>query len=211
MKTKKLSLVAAALLLAFALGGCDLFKELPEGVTLPTGEGNTASSPITDAESIKQLIVATYAAAPSSVELEVTQQADNFMRGIVHIGKKPTKSGNFLAYKEGDNWKLAFQGNGPVSCGMLQEKSFPAEMTGDCFGAGGRGKGYEQYPAITAEDCGKQNGKSVNPNLNSACAVGENPIGSIGGSLCCAADKPVAAEVVAPEAAPVEISTPAAE
>jgi hypothetical protein len=189
MKIKNLSIVVVLALTLAVLPGCDLLKELPVGVTLPTEDGsNTAGSPITDAEAVKQLIVANYATAPSSVELEIQNQADNFMRGLVRIGKLPTKSGVFLAYKEGEEWKLAFQGNGPIACGLTQEKGFPVEMTADCFGAGGTGKGYEQYAAITAEDCASKRGRVVKPDLNSACLIGEAPTGSIGDSLCCTPD-----------------------
>jgi len=88
-----------------------------------------------DIEAIKQAFIDKYNKSATEVQIEVNQFDGNFARGSVKFAMNGEfgAGGIFLAYKEGSVWKLAFDGNGGISCSEMESYNFPIDMISDCY------------------------------------------------------------------------------
>ncbi len=87
-----------------------------------------------DVAGIKQAFMDKYAKSADEVQVTVNQAEGDYARGSVKFAPigEPGEGGIFLAYKENNIWKLAFDGNGMYSCAIVSQYGFPADMIPDC-------------------------------------------------------------------------------
>lgn len=84
---------------------------------------------------IKQLFAEKYNKDLSDIQIVIAQQTENHLRGSV----KFAMNGNFgeggivLAAKVDGKWQIVFDGNGGISCALVESFNFPAEMIDDCY------------------------------------------------------------------------------
>ncbi|MFA6307312.1 MAG: DUF333 domain-containing protein [Patescibacteria group bacterium] len=85
-------------------------------------------------DKIKQLFVKKYQKDQAEVRVTVNQQTKNYARGGVKFGRDGIGEGGiFLASKVNGEWQLVFDGNGMISCSLIEDYDFPASMIPDCF------------------------------------------------------------------------------
>ena len=85
-------------------------------------------------EEIKQLFIQKYNKPEDEIKVTVNQQTANYARGGVKFGKNGIGEGGiFLAAKVNSEWQLVFDGNGSISCSLLEDYDFPDSMVVDCF------------------------------------------------------------------------------
>jgi len=83
---------------------------------------------------IKQLFIKKYNKPGDEVLVYINQQTNNYARGGVKFGKDGVGEGGiFLVAKVDGKWQLIFDGNGIISCSLLENYNFPKTMVTDCF------------------------------------------------------------------------------
>lgn len=90
---------------------------------------------------LMNLFAEKYKKDPKDVIIKITQQIarpeseiKEYIRGSVVFGASGTGEGGiFLAVMEGGEYKLIFDGNGGISCELVDRYDFPEEMVADCF------------------------------------------------------------------------------
>ena len=87
-----------------------------------------------DLSAIKQAFMDKNAKSADEGQVTVEKAVAGHARGSVKFARpgEPGEGGIFLAYKEEGVWKLAFDGNGGISCALTDEYGFPADMIPDC-------------------------------------------------------------------------------
>lgn len=84
-------------------------------------------------EAIKQLFAKKYNKPLSEITVTISQQDENHARGSVLYGQPGAgEGGNYLAAKVNGNWQLVYDGNGQISCTLVESYNFPAAMISDC-------------------------------------------------------------------------------
>lgn len=88
-----------------------------------------------DLESIKKAFMDKYQKSADEIQVYVSQFDGNFARGGVKFSMNGEfgEGGIFLACKEKDAWKLAFDGNGMYACEAMEKYDFPPAMIPDCY------------------------------------------------------------------------------
>lgn len=83
---------------------------------------------------IRNALAKKYSKKVSEVDIKISKEADSHVRGAVTFAPGDTEnSGMFLAVKQGEDWKIVFDGNGSYACEDIEQYSFPEEMVEDCF------------------------------------------------------------------------------
>lgn len=86
---------------------------------------------------IKRLFADKYQKPLTEISIKISRETENHVRGGVTIGEPgPGAGGNFLAAKVNGAWQIIFDGNGQISCKLVNSYGFPAEMISDCIGDG---------------------------------------------------------------------------
>ncbi|MBU1177292.1 hypothetical protein KKH96_02495 [Patescibacteria group bacterium] len=80
---------------------------------------------------IKNLFIKKYPKYASTISIDILHEAKNHVRGNV-IFQQGAEGGYFLAAKIGEEWQIILDGNGQISCDLLEEYGFPEEMLFDC-------------------------------------------------------------------------------
>ncbi len=84
-------------------------------------------------EAIKPLFAQKYNKELSEISVRINQQDESHVRGSVLFGQTGLgEGGNFLAAKVDGGWQLVFDGNGQISCALVEPYNFPAAMISDC-------------------------------------------------------------------------------
>lgn len=110
---------------------------------LACARANFAIEPVVSTEEAVQKLFATkYQTKKSAVAVLIEQEATNHVRGSVRILDNVALDPNaqsgqgtggiFLAAKVNGNWELVFDGQGAISCELVEGYGFPAEMIKDC-------------------------------------------------------------------------------
>lgn len=111
--------------------------------TLACAQANFAIEPVVSTEeAVQQLFADKYQTKKSAVAVLVEQEGVNHVRGSVRIldaaAHDPNAAsgqgtgGIFLAAKVDGEWALVFDGNGAISCELVEGYGFPSEMVQDC-------------------------------------------------------------------------------
>lgn len=84
---------------------------------------------------IQQAFMEKYQKNDNEVQITIQKLEDNYARGGVKFATagQAGEGGIFLAYKDDGIWKLAFDGNGMISCSEMAKYDFPADMALDCY------------------------------------------------------------------------------
>lgn len=87
-----------------------------------------------DVLDIKQAFMDKHERESGDIRVTLDMFTGNYARGGVNFIVEDDfgPGGIFLAYKEGDNWEIAFDGNGMYDCQELEVYNFPAEMLTGC-------------------------------------------------------------------------------
>lgn len=87
-----------------------------------------------DVSAIKQAFMEKYEKNEREVQVTIEKFNGNYARGGVKFGAlgEAAEGGIFLAYKEGEIWKLAFDGNGMIGCSTMSQYDFPENMILGC-------------------------------------------------------------------------------
>lgn len=84
-------------------------------------------------DAIKQLFADKYGKNIEDITLTISRETNDHVRGGVAIGEPgPGAGGYFLAAKVNGNWQIVIDGNGQISCQLVNSYGFPAEMISDC-------------------------------------------------------------------------------
>jgi hypothetical protein len=85
-------------------------------------------------EAIKQAFVKKYKKDLTEIKILVSQETTDFARGGVKFAMNNNfgEGGNFLAAKIDNQWKIIYDGNGEISCQLVESYNFPEEMISDC-------------------------------------------------------------------------------
>ena len=104
-------------------------------VRVKCGQGGSQVIPtITKEEEVKKLFADKYGKKMSEININISQETKNHLRGSVVFGSGgPGEGGIFLAAKVNNQWQLVFDGNGAISCEQLSRYDFPEEMKFDCI------------------------------------------------------------------------------
>jgi len=105
-------------------------------VTINCGYLNKNDLPEISAEKqIKKLFASKYSKKVSAIELTFKKETDTHARGGVKMldEQEPGNAGIFFAAKLANEWKIVFDGNGSISCKVLEDNSFPEDMQEGCF------------------------------------------------------------------------------
>lgn len=82
---------------------------------------------------IKQAFAKKYNKSVNEVTLTIGQETDNHVRGGVKFGAGGVgEGGYFLAAKVNDKWEIVVDGNGAISCQLVNSYKFPSNMISDC-------------------------------------------------------------------------------
>ncbi|MBU0646396.1 protease inhibitor I42 family protein [Patescibacteria group bacterium] len=120
-----------------------LVAGLPTAYGLACAHANFAIAPVISTEqAMQQLFADKYQTKKSAVAILIEQEGVNHVRGSVRIldaaSSDPNASsgqgtgGIFLAAKVDGEWVLVFDGNGAISCELVEGYGFPSEMIKDC-------------------------------------------------------------------------------
>lgn len=102
-----------------------------QDVTVTCGLVNTLDLPIISAEKrIKQALAEKYDKKISEVQIEITEETENYAKGGVKFAPfdEGVGGGLFLATKINGTWELVFDGNGSVDCDHILSYGFPDSM-----------------------------------------------------------------------------------
>jgi putative hemolysin len=116
-----------------------------------------------DVDAIRQAFALKYQRNEKDIQVTIEKFDGNFARGGVKFAVlgQVGEGGIFLAYKDNDVWKLAFDGNGMISCPEMAELNFPEDMTLGCYNeTGGEVKPTAQLPNPASVNCVNKGGKS---------------------------------------------------
>lgn len=81
-------------------------------------------------EQIKQLFIEKYPDYAETLSVNISQEAENHVRGGVTFVEGQA-GGNFLAAKVDGQWQIVYDGNGQIPCD-LSKYDFPKEMLANC-------------------------------------------------------------------------------
>lgn len=141
-------------------------------IKVPVASEETPT-PITVEDNLSKLFAEKYNKDASDVYLTIVKQTDTHILGGVKFGSEAGEGGMFLAVKDGEQWKIVFDGNGSISCASIDPYNFPVDMLSECIDNSGNPVDR------VAEACVKSGGKieitfcckSANDYPNS-CAIG---------------------------------------
>lgn len=87
---------------------------------------------ITDEESIAEAFAEKYIKPIEEVNITINQKAEPFARGgVAFTGEMG--GAMWLAYKEGNDWLIVFDGQGTIPCSAIEPYDFPIEMASECW------------------------------------------------------------------------------
>jgi len=99
---------------------------IPTTAILPT-----VKSELSDLELIKMAMAEKHGKAVSQVELTISKKTETYAQGGVRFFGEEG-GGWFLAYKGTDGWIIVQDGNGTISCEIIDPYSFPVDMVSEC-------------------------------------------------------------------------------
>jgi len=89
---------------------------------------------ISTTKEIQKLLAEKYDKKLAEVNVTLSQVTDNHVRGSVVFATDGVGEGGIvLAAKVNDDWQLVFDGNGSISCELVNQYNFPQDMITDCY------------------------------------------------------------------------------
>lgn len=90
-----------------------------------------SSTPST-AEAIRQVFAEKYTRPLEEVVLEVQDEFKVFAKGSVRF-EGEMGGGMWLAYRDNEDWRIVYDGNGTVPCSAIDQYDFPISMAPECW------------------------------------------------------------------------------
>jgi inhibitor of cysteine peptidase len=132
--SQKTAIIFFATMIVVA-GGLYIYRQLDS--LLPEGfkpwSSSSPQSMVSEEEAIKELFADKYAKEVEDINITITKETETHVRGMAEI--EPGGAGNsglFLAVKVDNQWELAFDGQGVISCEDMEGYGFPQDMLSDC-------------------------------------------------------------------------------
>ena len=85
-------------------------------------------------ETIKEFFAKEYKTKLSAVNIEIKQETESHVKGLVEILDQPIEMRQFLAAKVNGDWEIITDIEIITSCPKLEKYDFPQAMIKDCFG-----------------------------------------------------------------------------
>jgi len=102
-------------------------------VNCAIGSEDTLNPILSKEDAIKKLLADKNGKKTSEVTVTIEKETENHVRGGVEFEPSESEdSKTFLAVNSNNEWMLAFDGNGAISCEQMSLYDFPEEMTEDC-------------------------------------------------------------------------------
>lgn len=99
----------------------------PEEVPTPT-----PSPTKSDLELIKEALASKHGKDPEETIVNISKKADPYAQGGVRF-EGEIGGGMWLAYKQGDDWIIVFDGHGTIPCSSVDPYGFPPDMVPECI------------------------------------------------------------------------------
>lgn len=130
----KTFLFATALILMFVfVSGCSKEDNKNKNSNENVNAQEQREPEKTKFDEIKNLFAAEHEKSSEEVELLVTHETDDYVRGSVSFGEGEENRGMFMAAKKNDTWTIVYEGNGAFACSLLDQYAFPEEMKEGCY------------------------------------------------------------------------------
>lgn len=131
MNKKTIILIIIAIIVIAIVACWLIFKPAP---ILEPEEKGEEESLVSREEAIKNLFAEKYDKDISEITISISQETENHIKGEVDFQPGgPGSSGGFLVAKVNGDWKLAYDGNGVISCLDVEPYNFPVDMVIDCW------------------------------------------------------------------------------
>lgn len=101
----------------------------PTDTLKPTTPANPAKS---DADKIRQVLANKYDRTIEETEINVSKNTGTHATGSVRFAGE-MGGGMWLAYKEGENWIIAYDGQGTIPCSAVDPYNFPTDIVPECW------------------------------------------------------------------------------
>lgn len=105
----------------------------PELTIEPTGTtGTPTGKPKSDLEKIKEAFAEKYDKDLDEVNVSISENTGTHSRGGISFSGE-MGGGMWLAYKDGDDWKIVHDGQGTIPCENVDPYDFPVSMVSECW------------------------------------------------------------------------------
>lgn len=119
---------------------------LPEKTPAPSAEavspspsaeapaaGSTAPLPAkSNFQLIKEALASRHGKPLGETIVTVSKMSEPYAQGGIRF-EGEIGGGMWLAFKQGDDWIIVYDGHGTISCGVVDPYGFPAEMVPECW------------------------------------------------------------------------------
>lgn len=100
----------------------------------PSPTASASAKPVvkTDKELIAEALAEKHGKAADDVNVTISENTGVFARGGVSF-EGEMGGGMWLAYKDGDEWIVVYDGNGTIPCESVNPPGFPVDMVSECW------------------------------------------------------------------------------
>lgn len=101
--------------------------------TTPPAETESDSETKSDEDKIRQVLADKYDRTVEETEVSVSKNIGTHASGSVRFAGE-MGGGMWLAYKDGDNWIITYDGHGTIPCSAVNNPyNFPTDMAPECW------------------------------------------------------------------------------
>lgn len=100
----------------------------PTPMPSPTPKEETKS----DLEQIKEAFAKKYSKPINEVSVTINKNTGTHASGSVKFTGE-MGGAMWLAYNDGEKWKIVFDGQGTISCSVIEPYDFPTDMVSECW------------------------------------------------------------------------------
>ena len=108
----------------------------PTATVVPVAPSPSVLPAMSDLEAIKQAFSEKYGHPVSEVNVNISKNTGSLAQGGVGF-EGEMGGGWFLAAKTADGWVIVDDGNGTISCELIEPYGFPVDMVPECVDSGG--------------------------------------------------------------------------
>lgn len=100
------------------------------GALEPTTPATRADE--SDADKIRKALASKHSKSVEETEVSVSKNTGAHASGSVRFAGE-MGGGMWLAYKDGENWIIAYDGHGTIPCSVVDPYSFPIDVAPECW------------------------------------------------------------------------------
>ena len=128
-----------AILVVVGIAAVAVFLAVPKTSKTPAKpEANKTAIPPSSTEfdnlipDITQEFADKYAKSIDTIKVSVEKEEGNFAKGLISFTDE-AGGAVWFGVRQGDKWKLAFDGQGPMSCTIAEQYAFPVSFVPTCI------------------------------------------------------------------------------